>query len=93
MNTNTIVVISTLAIVGLAGSIGIWLGLKLVKGSGLRRDQPRLKKITIGFWIAALVAAGAWIASDGRISFANACFGFVVASIAIFAALRRPKDL
>ena len=93
MNTSTLVVVSTLAMVGFAGAIGVWLGLRLVKGSHLKRDQPRLKKITIGIWIAAMVAAGAWLASDGRFSFANACFGFVVASMAIFAAFRRPKDL
>ena len=93
MSTNAIVVVSIIAIVGSTGAIGVWLGLKLVKGSDLKRDQLRLKKITTGIWIAAMVAAGAWFASDGRISYANACFGFVVASIAIFAAFGRPKDL
>jgi hypothetical protein len=87
-----LVAVSTLAIAVLAVAIGTWLGLRLVKGSDLKSDQPRLRKITIGIWISAVVAAGAWITSDGQLSFANASFGFVVASIAIFAAFRRPKD-
>ena len=92
MSDDALVAILTIVMVFIAGSIGVWLGLRLVRGSNLKAERPRLHRITIGIWIAAAVALGAWLVSDGRLSFITACFGFVLASIAVFAAFRRPKS-
>ena len=92
MSDDALVALITSAIAVVAGAIGIWLGLRLVKGSNLKQDRPRLNKITLGIWIAGLMSVAAWLLSDGRLSFSNACFAFVIASIAIFAAFRRPKE-
>jgi hypothetical protein len=92
VSDDALVAIITPAIAVVAGAIGIWLGLRLVKGSNLQHDRPRLNKITVGIWIAALAAVAAWLFSDGRLSFANACLTFVIASIAVFAAFSRPKE-
>ena len=91
MSDDSLVVILTIAIMIPTLAVGVWLALKLVRGSELRQDQPRLKRMMIGIWIAGIVAAGAWLVSGGKLTFENACFGFGLASIAIFAAFRRPK--
>ncbi|WOF45120.1 hypothetical protein KNJ79_09720 [Sphingopyxis indica] len=91
MSDDALVAILTIAIVLVAGSVGALLGLQLVRGSNLKADRPRLTKLTIGIWIAGALAIGAWMLSDGRISLANASFGFALASIAIFCVFRRPK--
>ena len=91
MISNALAAILTIAIMVFALGAGLWLGLKLVRGSDLSQDQPRLKKIVSGTWIAGAGAAGAWFFNRGQISFENACFAFVLVSIAIFAAFRHPK--
>jgi hypothetical protein len=91
VSTDALALILTLIIIIPVSAVGVWFGLRLVRGSDLRRDQPRLKKIVIGIWIAAVAAAGVWLASGDQLSFANASFGFVLASIAIFIVFRRPK--
>ena len=91
MSDDALVAVLTTAIVIIAGSFGVWLGLRLVRGSNLKADRPRLNKLTIGIWITGALAIAAWLLSDGHISFEIASFGFGLASIAIFAVFRRPK--
>ena len=91
MTNDGLTAILAIAIISFAIAVGSWLGLKLVRGSDLRQEQPRLRKIITGIWIAGAVAAGAWFFSGGWLTFANACFGFVLASIVVFAAFRNPK--
>lgn len=91
MTDDVLVLVLTALFMIPAGAIGIWIGLKLVNVSDLRQDQPRLKWITIGIWVSAIAATVAWLASGGRLSFMNACFGFALASIAVVVAFRTPK--
>ncbi|WP_143089578.1 hypothetical protein [Qipengyuania nanhaisediminis] len=91
MSDNQLVAALTVVVVLVAVSVGAWIGLRLVRGSNLKSDPPRLKKLTIAIWIAAVIALGVWLLSRGAVGFSDAVFGFVLASIVTFAVFRQTE--